>query len=84
MKCCCTKSSLEIENLVVDFIKSHGKCSVEEIADGIGYQYMAVYRILEGRIGSRSLVGLVNSGAVKTIPGINSNNGRLCWLYEVV
>lgn len=78
-----TKSCLELENLILQFLQENPRSSIEEISQAIGYAYIAVYRLIEGRPESRSIVGLVNSGRVKAVPGINTDNNRLCWLYEV-
>lgn len=66
----------------MEYIASHPKCTIEEIARDLDDQYMCIYRILEGRENSRSSTGLVNAGAVKVSPGINSK-GNLCWKYQV-
>jgi hypothetical protein len=76
-KCC------ELEPLVLDYINKNPRCSIEDIARSIGCHYMTIYRILEGRKDSRSIIGLVNSGAVKVVAGISSK-GRLCWTYEAI
>ena len=81
---CNTKSSYELETLIVQYLETYPKSSIEEIANALGYAYIAVYRVVEGRPGSSALVGLVNTNTVRAIAGINTNTGHLCWLYSLV
>ncbi|MDR3492463.1 MAG: hypothetical protein P4M12_10585 [Gammaproteobacteria bacterium] len=77
-------SIYEIEHLVLEYLENYPRSSIEEIANGIGYSYSAIYKLVEGRKNSRSLVGLVNTGVIKALPGINCDTGRLVWCYELV
>jgi len=72
-----------LEQLVIEYLTDNPKSSVDEIAEFLDVNYTAIYRILEGREGSRSIVGLVSSNVVRAIPGVNYKNNRLVWLYEL-
>jgi len=79
-----TMSTFEIENAIVTWLQRNPGSSIEEIANGIGYSYAAVYKIVEGYKNSRSCTGLINNSVVKAEPSINPFNGRLVWAYSVV
>jgi len=70
-----------MEQLIIEYLTDNPKSSIDEIADFLDVNRIAVYRVLEGKEGSRSIVGLVNTGTVKAIPGVNFKNNRLVWLY---
>lgn len=78
-----TLSSNQLEQLVLDYLSDDPKSSIDQICEFLDMSYTAIYRVLEGRKGSRSIVGLVDAGFVIATPGINYRNNRLCWLYSI-
>jgi hypothetical protein len=80
---CNTQSCVELENLILEYLEHNPRSSIREISIALDHDYSSCYKILEGRIGSKSITGLVNSGFVRAIPGIDYRNNRLCYLYEL-
>jgi hypothetical protein len=78
-----TMSSYQLEQLVLDYLTENPRSSIDEISSFLDMSYTSVYRVIEGRQGSRSIIGLLNAGFVRAVPGINYRNNRLCWLYEL-
>lgn len=78
-----SKTNSECEQIVIQWIIEHPLCTVEEIAEGISFERQNVNRVLNGRPDLKLPIGLVNSGAVVAIAGVNEN-GRLVWLYKII
>jgi hypothetical protein len=83
MKTCNAENSCHLENLIIEYLKRNPRSSIVDIAMNISYPYIEIYRVLNGRQGSLSNIGLVSNNYVKVVPGISSK-GRLCWHYEVI
>lgn len=75
---------VEIENLIVEFLRENRNSSIEEIAEALDMSYSSVRKALEGKSGSRAYTGLCENGYCKCIAGVNFKNGRLVWLYSIV
>ena len=85
MKCKKLCNDLEVlENQVIEYLRLNSKSSIAEICNAVDSNYLKIYRILEGNTGSRSFIGLCNAGVVEASPGINTDTGRLVWLYRLV
>lgn len=83
MSKCSTLSCFQLEQLVIEYLTDNPKSSVSEISEFLDIDYTAIYRILEGRVGSRSIIGLVSAGVITATPGVNYRNNRLVWLYSL-
>jgi len=83
MSKCSTLSCFQLEQQIIEYITDNPRSSIDEIAEFLDMNYTAIYRIVEGRSGSRSIIGLVNAGILRSVPGINYRNNRLVWLYEI-
>jgi hypothetical protein len=85
MKCKTTCNDLEIlENKILEFLRLNPKSSITEICNAVNGNYLKIYRILNGKSGSLSFVGLCAAGVVEASPGISIETGRLVWLYRLV
>jgi hypothetical protein len=83
MKRCSVTSSYELEQNIIDYLTDSPRSSIDEIAEFLNVNRVAVYRCIEGRKNSRSYTGLINAGFVRALPGINYKNNHLVWLYEL-
>ena len=83
MRKCSTMSCFQLEQQIIDFLTDSPRSSIREISDFLDIQYNAVYRVIEGRKGSRSMIGLVNSGVLRALPSIDYVSNRTCWAYEL-
>lgn len=83
MSKCRTTSCYELEQLVIEYLTDNPKSSIDEIAEFLDVNRIAIYRVIEGRKNSRSNIGLVNNNVLRCLPGINYKNNRLVWLYEL-
>lgn len=79
-----TTSTLEIETLILQYLKDYPRSSTREISDGIGYAYIAVWRVMTGRRGTKTSTGLYTDGMIRYIPSYNKKTGRLVWVHELV
>jgi len=83
MSKCSTMDCCHLEQQIIDFITDSPRSSIDEIAEFLDVNRVVIYRLVEGRPGSKSIIGLVSAGILRPIPGINYRNNRLVWLYEI-
>lgn len=84
MRKCNDLTCVQIENMIVEWLRENPKSSIEEISSALGLNYSMVRKVIEGKPGSRASIGLLENGYVRALPGINYKNNRLVWLYQIV
>jgi hypothetical protein len=79
-----TLTCYELEQAVLTYLEQNPRSSIAEISKALDWDYNSIYSLVEGRKNSRSMTGLVSAGILRAKPGINTDNNRLCWVYELV
>ena len=77
-----TMSTFEIDQKIIQYLREYPQSSIQQIADGIGKDYLAVWRTVTQKCGASGR--LYENYCIECTPSYNKKTGRLMWVYELV